>query len=416
MKRKEIIQTLIFVLPYIFIEFSNTILVTIDKSISNSIGKTAIIVFTSFVTLNWAINTVQTCISQAHSIILVRDKKNYKDINTSAMAMIMFFAIITSILIYCFAYKITYIYELEQDTREILTVILKLKAIQLPLVALGYVPRNNLKVNEKTKTIFVIVIASSIVNIVGDLISVKYGFNEKGIYIATILSTCVSSALFLILSKFEIGKISIKYIKELVKYGKDLVFNKIVQRIVNLFYMHVASSFGTEPYAIHCVCVGVSDLLSESIEGYYSGLLIAYSKDIENENKYLIKKVDKIEVIGTAFSVILAFLLVYPTWWMMGRAISWETCKPFIGLYLTEFVMTVASCNYRAYLSANKDTKAIRMMAFIGGLCVRVPYAYFVKCFNLGLYGLSLACGIDRAVRTLYLRLYIRKNYSRGEK
>lgn len=78
--------------------------------------------------------------------------------------------------------------------------------------------------------------------------------------------------------------------------------------------------------------------------------------------------------------------------------------------------MTVASCNYRAYLSANKDTKAIRMMAFIGGLCVRVPYAYFVKGFNLGLYGLSLACGIDRAVRTLYLRLYIRKNYSRGEK
>ena len=78
MKKKEIIQTIIFVLPYIFIEFSNTILVTIDKSISNSIGKTAIIVFTSFVTLNWAINTVQTCISQAHNIILVRDKKIIK--------------------------------------------------------------------------------------------------------------------------------------------------------------------------------------------------------------------------------------------------------------------------------------------------------------------------------------------------
>ena len=58
---KQILKTFIFVLPYIFVEFTNTLLVTIDKSISNSIGKTAIIVFSSFITLNWAINTIQTC-------------------------------------------------------------------------------------------------------------------------------------------------------------------------------------------------------------------------------------------------------------------------------------------------------------------------------------------------------------------
>jgi len=45
---KEVLRTFIFVLPYIFVEFTNTLLVTIDKSISNSIGKTAIIVFSSF--------------------------------------------------------------------------------------------------------------------------------------------------------------------------------------------------------------------------------------------------------------------------------------------------------------------------------------------------------------------------------
>ncbi len=72
---KEIMQTFIFVLPYVFVEFTNTFLITIDKSISNSIGKIAIIVFSSFITLDWAINTIQTCIGNAHTIILARDKK-----------------------------------------------------------------------------------------------------------------------------------------------------------------------------------------------------------------------------------------------------------------------------------------------------------------------------------------------------
>ena len=50
--KKEILKALIFVLPYIVVEFTNTVLIIIDRSISNSIGKTAIIVFSSFITLN----------------------------------------------------------------------------------------------------------------------------------------------------------------------------------------------------------------------------------------------------------------------------------------------------------------------------------------------------------------------------
>ncbi len=82
---KEIMKTFIFVLPYIFIEFTNTLLVTIDRSISNSIGKTAVIVFSSFMTLNWDINTIQGCLGNSHTIILARDKENSKKINNSAM-------------------------------------------------------------------------------------------------------------------------------------------------------------------------------------------------------------------------------------------------------------------------------------------------------------------------------------------
>ena len=42
---KKLLKTFLFVLPYILVEFTNTLLVTIDKSMSNSIGTTAIIVF-----------------------------------------------------------------------------------------------------------------------------------------------------------------------------------------------------------------------------------------------------------------------------------------------------------------------------------------------------------------------------------
>ena len=39
---KKLLKTFLFVLPYILVEFTNTLLVTIDKSMSNSIGTTAI--------------------------------------------------------------------------------------------------------------------------------------------------------------------------------------------------------------------------------------------------------------------------------------------------------------------------------------------------------------------------------------
>lgn len=407
---KVIMQTFLFVLPYILVEFTNTLLVTIDKSMSNSIGKTAIIVFSSFITLNWAINTIQTCIGTSHTIVLVRDRKNAKQINNSAMCIEVISSIIIAFVIFIFSEQITYVYNLENDARDILSIILKLKAIQLPILAVGYIPKNVLKVETKTNVIWVITVISSMVNILGDYLSIKLGYNEVGIYVATIISTFVNTVLLLIFSKFRLHKIASNYIKEILNFAKDLIFNKIMQRIVNIYYTSVASSFGTNIYAIHCVCGTIIDTLSEIIEGYYSGLLVEYSNDIESKKEGLLKKVDTVQIYGIIFASLLLPIFIYPIWYMLGRAVSWDDCNPYIWLYSIEFIATVAGCNYRAYLSANKDTKAIRMMAFIGGICVRVPFCYFIQKFNIGLFGLSIACGIDRIARAIYLRIYIKIN------
>lgn len=407
---KVIMKTFLFVLPYILVEFTNTLLVTIDKSISNSIGKTAIIVFSSFITLNWAINTIQSCIGTSHTIVLVRDRKNAKQINSSAMCIEVISSIIIAFVIFIFSKQITYVYNLENDAREILAIILKLKAIQLPILAIGYIPKNILKVEIKTNVIWVITVISSMVNILGDYLSIKLGYNEIGIYVATIISTFVNTILLLIFSKFRLYKIASNYIKEILNFAKDLIFNKIMQRIVNIYYTSVASSFGTNIYAIHCICGTIIDTLCEIIEGYYSGLLVEYSNDIESKREGILNKVDTIQIYGIIFSSLLLPIFIYPIWYMLGRAVQWNDCNPYIWLYSIEFIATVAGCNYRAYLSANKDTKAIRMMAFIGGICVRVPFCYFIQKFNIGLFGLSIACGIDRIVRAMYLRIYIKIN------
>lgn len=410
-KNKEILSTLIFVLPYIIVEFTNTILVVIDKSLSNSIGKTAVIVFSSFLTLNWTINTIQTCLGKAHGIVLVRNKKENNIINTTAILIEIICSLIVGSIIFIFAKQITYVYELEENTRDILATILKLKAIQLPFVSITYIFKNDLRIKEKTNSIFIITLVSSAFNIVGDLISIQKGYNEIGIYVATIISTIINLLLLLIISKFKIEKISISYAKEMIKYSKDLIFDKIIQRIVNITYTRVASSFGTDAYAIHCVCVAIPDTLTEMSTGYYSGLLVDYSKDIENKKEHLLNKVDKIEFYGIIFSLLLGIVLVYPSWWLLGRAISWEECNPYIWLYSIEFIIVMGNANYQAYLSARKDTKAIRNMALIGGVFVRLPFILIIKYFNLGLIGLSLACSIDRIVRTIYLRLHIKRKF-----
>ena len=106
--------------------------------------------------------------------------------------------------------------------------------------------------------------------------------------------------------------------------------------------------------------------------------------------------------------------MMYPSWWFLAKTVSWEDCNPYIWFYSIEFVMEVASSNYRAYLSSNKDTKAIRNMAFIGGICVRIPLALLFKKLGFGLLGLSLLCGIDRIVRLIYLRIYIKVKSKKG--
>jgi len=405
---KEILKTFIFVLPYIFVEFTNTLLVTIDKSISNSIGKTAIIVFSSFFTLNWAINTIQVCVSNAHTIVLARDKNNAKLINNSAMLIELSSALIISILIFTFSTQITYIYNLDDDARKILSIILKLKAIQLPIFSIGYVPKNILKIDKKTNKIWIVTVISSLINICGDILSVKFGYNEIGIYVATIISSLVNTILLLFFSKYKLYRTTFNYIKQILYFAKDLIFNKLIQRIVNIYYTHVASSFGTGIYAIHCVCGTIVDTLCEIIEGFYSGLLVEYSNDIENKKENLLRKVDTIEFYGIIFATLFIPIFIYPLWFALGKSVSWNECTPYIWLYSIEFVATVAGCNYRAYLSANKNTKAIRMMAFIGGLCVRVPLCYIIYKFNIGIIGLSVVCGIDRTIRAIYLRLYIK--------
>ncbi len=407
---KVIMKTFLFVLPYLLVEFTNTLLVIIDKSMSNSIGKTAIIVFSSFITLNWAINTIQSCLGTAHTIVLVRDRKNAKQINNSAMCIEVISSIIIAFVIFIFSNQITYVYNLESNAREILSIILKLKAIQLPILAIGYIPKNILKVETKTNVIWIITVISSAVNILGDYLSIKLGYNEVGIYVATIISTFVNTILLLIFSKFRLHKIAYNYIREILNFAKDLIFNKIMQRVVNIYYTSVASSFGTNIYAIHCICGTIIDTLCEIIEGYYSGLLVEYSNDIESKREGLLKKVDTVQIYGIIFASILLPVFIYPIWYILGRAVPWNECNPYIWLYSIEFIATVAGCNYRAYLSANKDTKAIRMMAFIGGICVRVPFCYFIQKFNIGLFGLSIACGIDRIVRATYLRIYIKIN------
>ena len=100
-----------------------------------------------------------------------------------------------------------------------------------------------------------------IINILGDLLSVKLGYNEIGIYVATIVSSLVNTVLLLIFSKYKLFKISFNYIKLMLYLGKNLIFNKIIQRIVNIYYTHVASSFGTNIYAIHCVCGTIIDTM-----------------------------------------------------------------------------------------------------------------------------------------------------------
>ncbi len=373
---KKAISVLWFVLPYIFVEFTNVILSVTDKSISNSIGTTTIIVFSSLISLESAINIIQECISQSHSIVLARSNKDSCSINDTAIVLQFITSIFISIILFIFANKITYIYTLESDARNILTTLLKLKAIQLPILAVSYVPKNDLKIKNKTNLILIATIISSLFNIAGDIISIKLGFNETGIYITTIIATFINAILLFKFSKYKYRKINKQYIKDIVNHANDLILNKTIQKIAYISLVSISSSFGTETYVIACICSNVVQVLLQLADGYYTGLLISYANSIKSKEHYLLEKVKKVGTYSLIFSLIFVAIIPYPAWYFLGRSVPWSECGIYTYLYSTEFFTYIINNNYLAYLAANKDTKALRLTSFIGGICIRIPLLF----------------------------------------
>ena len=407
---KSVMSVLLFVLPYIIVEFTNIILITIDRSLSNSIGTTAIVVFASLISLDSAINTIQECISQSHSIVLSRDRKNNNSINTVAIFLQIFSSMIISLIIFIFANKLTYIYTLENDARNILTCLLKLKAIQLPILAISYIPKNDLKVKGKTNLVLIATVISSLFNILGDIISIKLGFNEVGIYVATIISTLINTILLFIFSKYKYRKIKMVYIKDIINHAKDLLFNKAIQKFAYIFLESISSSFGTNVYVIVCVCSAVVQVLLQLAEVMLTlspttGIIPSFL------NFPLASQAYTLSLTSTLYKFEIFFIIIpYPAWYFLGRSVPWSECGIYVYLYSTEFFTYILNNNYLAYLSANKDTKAIRLTSFIGGICIRIPLLCLIKYFNIGLVGLGLVCTVDRLVRTIYLKSYIKNN------
>lgn len=227
---------------------------------------------------------------------------------------------------------------------------------------------------------------------------------------ATIISTLINTILLFIFSKYKYRKIKIVYIKDIIDHAKDLLFNKVIQKFAYIFLESISSSFGTNVYVIVCVCSAVVQVLLQLAEGYYTGLLVSYADSIENKEKNLLLKVNKITIYSLILSLIFFIIIPYPAWYFLGRSVPWNECGMYVYLYSTEFFTYILNNNYLAYLSANKDTKAIRLTSFIGGICIRIPLLCLIKYFNIGLVGLGLVCTIDRLVRTIYLKAYIRNN------
>lgn len=406
-------KTLIFALPYTLTALANIFFITIDQSISNSIGATALIVFSSFTTFNWGADTFGYGIANAHNIMLARNKKDRRDINATGIILQLFINLMIALLLLVFAEQITYVYTLSDEARAILTTILRMKAIQLPILSIGTIAENDLNVRKKVKSVFIIMVVSAIINILGDLVSVWTGTNEVGIYIATIISTVAQTTLLFLAARLKLGKIRGEYIKEMIKYSKDLIINKLVQRVANITYTSIASSLGTTIYAIYCACVVVEDTLDEMLDGFRTGLLVNFAQHISRNAKNLLQNVDRTAALVTFCFTILAGLVTFPMWWLLGRVVPWESCQPYIWLFGLDFVITALASVYIAYLSANKFTGPIRYMALVGGICVRLPLAFLFAKLGFGIYGLAAAMLADRTMRAIYIRSSIRRNRTR---
>lgn len=420
------LKILVISLPYMVVSLGCMAGDLVDKSMINSLGAATIAAFGISGTVGYVMEMIPSLIASNSCVMVAREKDNKNsvkivtDITTTALLLSTFISLLTVLLVFFLRDYIVRLFSIDTLTDTLLEHLLLLRCIYLPIWSISTFLDHYLASKRQNKLLIALDIAFYILLILGDLIALHFKLGGEGIYIATIICTGLFVLGAILTSGIRLGVFRKEYAKEIVRTTLDMLPDRLGQRLAYTFQTKLATSFGTECYAIFVVASDIRDFYEEMCNGLASGWSVyacewlGGAKSVENtiysKDKNVIKQTFYYTAESILFIGILFGITVYPLWYMFGRIFSWEQCWYAIfisSLYLPQFLL------YRSYyylLRASGETRCLSLTAIVGGCCVRIPVQLILVSLGGQVGALATGQVLDFLARAVYLRHQVNKS------
>lgn len=273
---------------FVLAALQDIVFCTIDSTFANNISLDVIVVLNSFTIVMyfclrpllmgfWAYQAMQT------------NPKN-------CLVCSLLSSILVGIILIATAHVLPYMFTLTDEQKQMLSDIFVLFGFCAPIQAVARYLQEYCIYTGRQKLVLISAFITYIPMIIGDWIAVQCNAGTFGLRIATEL--CWLLYLIILLPASGVlkvdDKLNWKTIRHCFFVGKDTCISQSIVRIATLFLTSMASTMGTEAYAIHSVALSITDMAESFREATQSYSIIELRDHRDNLARHSAKVTKKL--------------------------------------------------------------------------------------------------------------------------
>ena len=390
---KEFISILV---SFIFMSIADSI----DSAFNNLISVDAIIVTGSFLLIDSIFKSFGEIGTYTYRTIR-KNEWQYLWFN-------IIFGLLMGVIVFISKSMIVNIFNLSQIQREMLYILLNFYTAYVIFgrLANGIFELIRLKGMLKLYRKSLIVYYISLIGL--DAMAYIFTRDLKLLFIATIVSWCISIVymLYKLNLKFEFP--SKESLKNVIKYGLAYASERVLSRIFLLLYGVIASYMGTEKYGIHTICYSVCLTLEIITNAYQATLMIKVPEGKTYEEQY--SNCMNMKKSCFPLIIILNFVFAFIYLLISHGSLPLYRCFPYIifysiailGLYPYETYKTLCITQGKSYILLIGSTIGVIIRFLICLLFINTSFSLYI----FGIVNL-----IDFYSRSIIYRLALSKIY-----
>ena len=394
---KEFISILV---SFIFMSIADSI----DSAFNNLISVDAIIVTGSFLLIDSIFKSFGEIGTYTYRTIR-KNEWQYLWFN-------IIFGLIMGVIVFISKSMIVNIFNLSQIQREMLYILLNFYTVYVIFgrLANGIFELIRLKGMLKLYRKSLIVYYISLIGL--DAMAYIFTRDLKLLFIATIVSWCISIVymLYKLNLKFEFP--SKESLKNVIKYGLAYASERVLSRKFLLLYGVIASYMGTEKYGIHTICYSVCLTLEIITNAYQATLMIKVPEGKTYEEQY--SNCMNMKKSCFPLIIILNFVFAFIYLLISHGSLPLYRCFPYIifysiailGLYPYETYKTLCITQGKSYILLIGSTIGVIIRFLICLLFINTSFSLYI----FGIVNL-----IDFYSRSIIYRLALSKIYRKKD-